>query len=106
MGGVAVGEHLAPQHGPQQLEVLLALVGVRNLALPEDAALEVAVLPDQVITAARALAQALGVLRRRPRGHRGAGGEVGVEQEAGDGITSLAGTSSAHDHLQEKTAPS
>ena len=77
-----------------------------GVAEPEDVTPQVAVLPDQVIAAAGALAQALGVLRRRPRGHRGAGGEVGVEQEAGDGITSLAGTSSAHDHLQERTVPS
>ena len=56
-----------------------------GVAEPEDVPPQVAVLPDQVIAAARALAQALGVLRRRPRRHRGAGGEVRVEQEAGDG---------------------
>ena len=53
-----------------------------GVAEPEDVTPQVAVLPDQVIAAAGALAQALGLLRLRPRGHRGAGGEVRVEQEA------------------------
>ena len=56
-----------------------------GVAEPEDVPPQVAVLPDQVLAAARALAQALGVLRLGSRGHRGAGGEVRVEQEAGDG---------------------
>ena len=75
-------------------------------AEPEDVPPQVAVLPDQVIAAARALAQALAVLRLGSRRHRGAGGEVRVEQEAGDGIRSLAGTSLAHDYLQERMVPS
>ena len=60
-----------------------------GVAEPEDVPPQVAVLPDQVIASARALAQALGVLRLSSRRHRGAGGEVRVEQEAGDDITSV-----------------
>ena len=59
-----------------------------GVAEPEDVPPQVAVLPDQVLAAARALAQALGVLRRRPRRHRGAGGEVRVEQEAARALVS------------------
>ena len=63
-----------------------------GVAEPEDVPPQVAVLPDQVIAAARALAQALGVLRRRPRRHRGAGGEVRVEQEAAGALVSTSNT--------------
>ena len=60
VGGVAVGEHRAPVHRPQQLEVLLALVRVPDsVALPQNTAEQVTVLPDQVITAA-------GFLHRQP----------------------------------------
>ena len=60
----------------------MALIGVGHLALPEDAALEVAVLPDQVIAAAGVLGEALGVVRLWPQGDGVAGGEVGGVQEA------------------------
>ena len=50
---MAVGEHRAPIHRTQHLQVLLALVRVpHGVILPEHAAPEVTVLPDQVITAA------------------------------------------------------
>ena len=79
----AVGEHRAPQHRPQHPQVLLALAGVpHGVALPEDAALQVAVLPDQVIAAAGVLGEALGVVRLGPQGDGVAGGEVGGVQEA------------------------
>ena len=85
MGGVAVGEHLAPVHRPQQLEVVLALVGVGHpLALPQHAAQEVTVLLHQVLAAPGVLAQTLAVVRLRPGGDGGAGGEVGGVQEAAD----------------------
>ena len=82
-GGVAVGEHGAPVHRPQQLEVVLALVGVGHfITLPEHAAQEVTVLLHQVLAAAGVLAETLAVVRLRPGGDGGAGGEVGGVQEA------------------------
>ena len=67
MGGVAVGEHRAPVHRPQQLEVLLALVRVPDsVALPEEVAKEVTVLPDQVITAAGFFTQTVTEVRLGP----------------------------------------
>ena len=59
-----------------------------GVAEPEDVPPQVAVLPDQVLAAARALAQALGVLGLSRRGHRGAGGEVRVEEEAARALVS------------------
>ena len=53
-----------------------------SLALPEHAALEVAVLLHQVITGAGVLGEALGVVRLGPQGDGVAGGEVGGVQEA------------------------
>ena len=83
VGGVAVGEHRAPVHRPQQLEVVLALVGVGHfVTLPEDGAEEVTVLLHQVITGAGVLGEALGVVRLGSQGDGVAGGEVGGVQEA------------------------
>ena len=83
MGGVAVGEHRAPVHRPQQLEVVLALVGVGHfVTLPEDGAEEVTVLLHQVIAAAGVLGEALGVVWLIAGGDVVAGGEVGGVQEA------------------------
>ena len=66
-----------------RLKLYLAVAAVpHGAAEPEDVPPQVAVLPDQVIAAARALAQALGVLGLSRRRHRSAGGEVRVEQEA------------------------
>ena len=82
-GGVAVGEHRAPVHRPQQLQVVLALVGVGHfVTLPEDGAEEVTVLLHQVIAAAGVLGEALGVVWLVSRGDVVAGGEVGGVQEA------------------------
>ena len=81
-GGVAVGEHGAPQHRPQELEVLLALVGVGHLALPESVALEVTIFLHNVITGAGVLGETLGVVRLSPGGDVVTGGEVGGAQEA------------------------
>ena len=82
VGGVAVGEHGAPQHRPQELEVLLALVGVGHLALPESVALEVTIFLHNVITGAGVLGETLGVVRLSPGGDVVTGGEVGGVQEA------------------------
>ena len=83
MGGVAVGEHLAPQHGPQQLQVLLTLVGVSHrITLPEDAAFEVTVFLHKVITAAGVLGEALGIVWLIARDDGVTGGDVGGVQEA------------------------
>ena len=83
VGGVAVGEHLAPQLRTQHLQELLALVGVDYFdTLPEDASLEVTVLPDQVITGAGVLGEALGVVWLIASGDVVTGGEVGGVQEA------------------------
>ena len=72
---VAVGEHLAPVHRPQQLEVVLALVGVgHSVALPQHAAQEVTVLLHQVLAAAGVLAETLAVVRLWPGGDCSAGG--------------------------------
>ena len=89
MGGVAVGEHGAPQHRPQELEVLLALVGVGHLALPESVALEVTIFLHNVITGAGVLGETLGVVRLSPGGDVVTGGEVGGVQEAADAAAAV-----------------
>ena len=79
----AVGELLAPKLQTQHLQELLALVGFEYLyTLPEDAALEVTVLPDQDIAAAGVLGEALGVVWLIAGGDVVTGGEVGGVQEA------------------------
>ena len=88
-GGVAVGEHRAPVHRPQHLEVL---VGVGHLvALPQNTALEVTILLHQVLAAAGVLTETLAVVRLGPGGDGGAGGEVGGVQEAADGGAGVEG---------------
>ena len=85
-GGVAVGEHGAPVHRPQHLEELLALVSIpHSLVLPQDVALELTILLDNVIAGSRVLGQTLGEVRLGPGGDGGAGGEVGVGEEAAGG---------------------
>ena len=72
-----------PQHRPKHLQVLLALVRVpHGVIMPEEAALQLTVLPDQVITAAGVLGEALGVVWLVAGSDVVAGGEVGGAQEA------------------------
>ena len=74
MGGVAVGEHLAPVHRPQQLQDFLTVVGSDIFALPQNTAEQVTVLLHQVIAAAIVLTQAVTEVRLGP----GSDGVAGV----------------------------
>ena len=83
MGGVAVGEHGAPQQRPQHLQVLLALVRVPHLVtLPQGRANSDTVLTHKVRAVAISLAQTRGEVRLWPRHEGVAGVEVAVGQEA------------------------
>ena len=78
----AEGEHLAPQHRPQHLEVLLAVAGVyHNVTLPQNIAQQVTVLRGEVITAARTLAQTLSEVRLRTSNEGVTGVQVAVGKE-------------------------
>ena len=78
----AVGEHLAPHHRPQHLEVLLAVAGVYyNITLPQNIAEQVTVLRGEVITAARTLAQTLSEVRVRTSNEGVTGVQVAVGKE-------------------------
>ena len=92
MGGVAVGEHRAPVHRPQHPQELLALVSIpHSLVLPQDVALELTILLDNVIAGSRVLGQTLGEVRLRPGSDGAAGGCVGVgEEAAGAGVPAVA----------------
>ena len=79
---VAVGEHGAPQHRPQHLEVLLAVAGVyNNVTLPQNIAEQVTVLRGEVITGARTLAQTLSEVRVRTSNEGVTGVQVAVGKE-------------------------
>ena len=83
----AVGEHLAPQHRPQHLEVLLAVAGVyNNVTLPQNIAEQVTVLRGEVITGARTLAQTLSEVRVRTSNEEVTGVQVAVGKEVA-GVT-------------------
>ena len=83
VGGVAVGEHGAPVHRPQQLEVLLALVRVpHSLTLPQNTAKGDTVLTHKVRAATISLTQAVAEIGLWPRHEGVAGVEVAVGQEA------------------------
>ena len=92
MGGAAVGEHGAPVHRPQHPQELLALVSIpHSLVLPQDVALELTILLDNVIAGSRVLGQTLGEVRLGPGRDGVAGGEVGVgEEAAGAGVPAVA----------------
>ena len=80
---MAVGEHLAPQPRPQQLQVLLALVRAPDLVtLPQDRAEKPAVLLDNVGTGARVLTQTLCKVWAGPSSDVVTRVEVAVGQEA------------------------
>ena len=74
MGGVAVGEHRAPVHRPQQLQDFLTVVGSDIFAPPQNTAEQVTVLLHQVIAAAIVLTQAVTEVRLGP----GSDGVAGV----------------------------
>ena len=88
MGGVAVGEHLATVHRPQQLQDFLTVVGSDIFAPPQNIAEQVTVLRGEVITAARTLAQTLSEVRLRTSNEGVTGVEVAVGKEV-TGVTVL-----------------